>query len=109
MKRLVILVGLLCLVGSLCVAADKSWTGYVTDEGCAAKGRTGAGHAGCAEKCLSKEGTKAVLVTDGDNKVVKIANQDKVKGHAGHHVKVTGKLDGETLTIDSVSMVEEKN
>ena len=116
MKRLAILVGLLFLVTSLCVAlgqeqhkkqaADKSWTGYVTDEGCAAKGRGGAGHADCAEKCLSKEGTKAVLVTDGDNKVVKIANQDKVKGHAGHHVKVTGKLDGDSLTIESVSMVE---
>ena len=109
MKKFAILVGLVFLATSLCVAADKSWTGYVTSEHCAARGNPASHSKSCVDSCLGKEGAKAVLLTDGDNKVVKIANQDKVKGHAAHHVKVTGKLDGDTLTIDSVTMVEEKN
>jgi hypothetical protein len=41
-------------------------------------------------------------VTEG--KVLKIANPDKVKDHLGHLVVVTGKLDGDTVTIESVKM-----
>ena len=33
------------------------------------------------------------------DKVIKIANQDKVKEHVGHKVTVSGKLDGDTLTV----------
>ena len=105
MKKVAIVIGLMLLATTWAFSAD-SWTGYVSDSNCKAKGN-GPGHAACAEKCIGK-GAQAVLVTDGDNNVVNIANQDKVKGHAGHHVKVTGKLDGDTLTVDTVSMVEEK-
>ena len=102
MKKVVIVIGLLLLATSA-FAAD-SWTGYVTDAKCAASGKGGADHAGCAKKCLGG-GDSAVLVSDG--KVVKIANQDKVKGHEGHQVTVTGKLEGDTLTIATLKMVEE--
>jgi hypothetical protein len=100
MKKVAIVIGLLMLSTSL-FAAD-SWTGYVTDAKCAAGGKGGADHAACAKKCIGG-GEAAVLVADG--KVVKIANQDKVKGHEGHHVTVTGKLEGDTLTIASLKMV----
>ena len=43
-----------------------------------------------------------MFVTDG--KVIKIANADKVMDHLGHKVTITGKLDGDTVTIDSVKM-----
>lgn len=103
MKKVLIVVGMLLIATSL-FAAD-SWTGYVTDSKCAASGKTGPDHAGCAASCI-KRGDSAVLVTT-DGKIVKIANQDKVAGHAGHHVTLTGKLDGDTLTIASLTMIED--
>src|ERR1022692_2741120 len=102
MKKIAIVVGVLML-STLAFAAD-SWTGYVTDAKCAAAGKGGADHVACAKKCFAS-GEAAVLVVDG--KVVKIANQDKVKGHEGHHVTVTGKLEGDSLTIDKLTMVKE--
>ena len=101
MKKVVVLVGLVMLV-SLAFAAD-SWTGYISDAKCK---KGGADHAACAKKCIAG-GEKAVLVTDDGGKVVQIANQDKVKGHEGHHVTVTGKLDGDNLTIASLKMVKD--
>ena len=92
------------MFATVAFAAD-SWTGYVTDAKCAAGGKGGADHAACAKKCIGG-GEAAVLVVDG--KVVKIANQDKVKGHEGHHVTVTGKLEGDTLTIDKLTMVKDE-
>lgn len=97
MKKFALLLGL-CLLTTVVFAAD-SWTGFVTDAKCAAAGKGGADHAACAQSCI-KGGEAAVLVVDG--KVVKIANQDKIKGHAGEQVTVTGKLDGDTLTVASV-------
>jgi hypothetical protein len=44
-----------------------------------------------------------VFVT-AEGKVVQIANPDKVMDHLGHKVKVTGNLDGDNLTIDSIEM-----
>ena len=32
-----------------------------------------------------------VVVTDGDQKILTVENPDKLKGHEGHHVAVTGK------------------
>ena len=97
MKKFVLLLSL-CLTVSAAYAAD-SWTGYVTDSKCAASGKSGADHATCAKSCLGR-GDAAVLVVDG--KVVKIGNQDKVKEFAGEKVTVTGKLTGDTLTVDTV-------
>lgn len=105
MKKLALVVALALLATPLFAG---SWTGHITDEACASKGKGGPDHADCSARCLSKEGAKAVLVT-GDGKVVKIANTDKVKAHAGHHVKVSGKLEGDTLTVETVSMVETKS
>jgi uncharacterized protein YdeI (BOF family) len=104
MKKFAILLSFVLILSTVAFAAD-SWTGYVTDAKCAAGGKgTDASHAACAKKCIGG-GEAAVLVVDG--KVVKIANQDKVKGHEGHHVTVTGKLDGDTLTIAKLTMVKE--
>jgi hypothetical protein len=56
--------------------------------------------ADCAQKCI-KGGSPAVLVTE-DGKIYKIDNQAKIVDHAGMNVTVTGKLKGDTITIDSV-------
>src|SRR5215475_3100484 len=85
------------------MAADL--TGYIVDQNCATKQGAKAAsddHSGCSARCI-KGGAAAVLVT-ADGKVYKIAEQDKVAAHAGHKVTITGKVDGETVSVDSVKM-----
>jgi hypothetical protein len=57
-------------------------------------------NAECAQKCI-KAGSPAVLVTP-EGTIYKISNQDKIVASAGQNVTVTGKLKGDTLTIDTV-------
>ena len=78
------------------------WTGTIADSKCAAKHADASEKSmKCAQACV-KGGADAVFIT-GD-KVVKIANQDAVKEHVGHKVTINGKMDGDTLTVDSVKM-----
>jgi len=98
-------VSVLFFVVAIASAADQSATfkGYVSDSMCGAKGAN-AGHADCMTKCLAK-GAKAVIVTDGDQKVMAVDNPDVLKGHEGHHVSVTGTVTGDSVHIDSVKML----
>jgi len=91
---------------AMTMAADGSWTGWISDSKCGAKGAN-AKAAECTTKCV-KEGAKYVFVNDADQKVYVIDAQDKVAAHAGHHVTVKGSVDGETLKLSSIDMVAEK-
>ena len=85
------------------MAAD--FTGYIVDASCAGKqGAKSASddHAACSARCI-KGGSPAVLV-NSEGKVFKIANQDKVTAHAGHKVTITGKAEGDTITVEDVKM-----
>jgi len=95
----------LCFLVAIASAADKSATvnGYVSDSMCGAKGAN-ANHAACMTKCLGK-GAKAVIVTDGEQKVVNVDNPDALKGHEGHHVSVTGAMTGDSIHVDSLKML----
>lgn len=80
------------------MAADV--TGYVIDQKCSGtKGMRG--NEACAKKCLGG-GSPAVLVTE-DGTIYKVANQDKVVPMAGKKVTVTGKMDGDTITVDTIA------
>src|SRR5438128_1626274 len=85
-------------------AAAAEMTGYISDAKCAkqdvAKAESDA-HAGCAAGC-AKKGAALVFVSGG--KVYKLDDQAKVQDHAGHKVTITGKVEGDTLKIDSVKM-----
>jgi hypothetical protein len=83
----------------------KSMTvnGWVADAKCGAKMGSAAG-AACAQKCVAG-GEKMVIVTDGDSKVLAVDNQDALKGHAGHHVTVTGTMGKDSMHVDSVKMM----
>lgn len=99
---------LLFLVVSYVFAGDdmgKSQTvnGWVSDSKCGAKGAN-ANAAECTKKCLG-EGAKMVVVTDGDNKVLMVQNPDALKGHEGHHISVTGHVDGEAIHVESAKML----
>jgi hypothetical protein len=75
--------------------------GFVQDEACSTKAAM-KGDAACAKKCIDG-GAKAVLVGE-DGTIYKIANQDKIKAHAGHNVTIMGDVKEGTITIDSVKM-----
>ena len=83
--------------------ADEATTvnGYVADSKCGAHGKT---NSACTQKCI-KEGAKMVVVTDGDDKVLTVDNPDKLTGHEGHHVAVTGHVTGESIHVESVKML----
>jgi hypothetical protein len=104
-KLLLVLLALsvLFLVISAAAADMSTVNGWVSDSKCAAKG-TSEKHADCAKKCI-KAGEKMVVVTDGDNKVLTVDNPDKLAGHEGHHVAVTGTVTGDMIHVDSAKML----
>src|SRR6185437_3789653 len=110
MKKLLVIcfaLSLLFLMVAVVSADDmgKSQTvnGWVSDSKCVAKGAN-AGAAACTKKCI-EGGASAVVVTDGDNKVLTVDNQDALKGHEGHHVAVTGHVKGDSIHVESVKML----
>ena len=91
--------------GALAMAADGSWTGWISDSQCGAKGANDkAGTAECTVKCVKEHGAKYVFVNDADKKVYVVDAQDKVADHAGHHVTVKGTVEGDTLKLSSIEM-----
>jgi hypothetical protein len=92
MNRLsIIAIGLLlCSLTALAAPNDQSWSGWISDSKCGAKGAN-ASHQGCAKTCIAS-GQKPVLVADSDQKVLPIDNPDAVKNEIGQHVKVSGSL-----------------
>ncbi len=102
-KKFIMLVTTLLLFGCMAWAADKSWVGTVSDSNCGAKHAVASdAAAACVAKCVSGGG-KYVLVSHG--KVYQLEPQDKFADHAGHSVKVTGDLKGDTITAEEVKMV----
>ena len=97
MKKAILAVALAAGFSASVMAAE--FKGYIIDEKCS-KVASMKGDADCAAKCI-KAGSPAVLLTDS-GKVYKIANQDKVVAMAGKQVTITGKENGETITVDSV-------
>ena len=109
-KLLVILVALtlLFLMVAVVSASDEKGktdtvNGWVSDSQCGAKGANAAA-AECTKKCIAK-GAKMVVVTDGDQKILTVDNPDALQGHEGHHVAVTGQVNGDSIHVDSVKML----
>ena len=96
MKKLLVV---FALAGMSAMAAD--WTGYIIDKSCASKKEMW-GNEACAKNCM-KRGDPAVFVTE-DGTIYQVSNQDKVKDHAGQKVTISGKVDGTTITVESVKM-----
>jgi hypothetical protein len=101
--RFAVAIAATLFAGALTMAADGSWTGYISDSQCGVKGAND-GAAECTTKCVKEHGAKYVFVNDADKKIYVVDAQDKVAAHAGHHVTVKGSVDGETLKLTSISM-----
>jgi Protein of unknown function (DUF5818) len=93
----------IAFTGQKDAAKSISWTGWVTDTNCGAKGAK-AEHAACAAKCVNEHGAKYALFNEADKKVYILDPQDKVAEHAGHEVTVQGRLDGDTIHVSSITM-----
>jgi hypothetical protein len=76
------------------------WTGYISDATCgASNANDSAASKECAKNCV-KGGAAPVFVV-GD-KVIKISDPKKVMNFVGDKVKVTGKLDNDTVSVDTI-------
>ncbi|HLI64252.1 MAG TPA: hypothetical protein VKV05_12705 [Terriglobales bacterium] len=94
----------LCSMTVLAVAKEHSWEGWISDSKCGVKGAN-ASHLACAKKCI-QGGATPVLVTDKDQKVVAIANPDKVMDHLAQHVRLTGSMTSDgAIQVQSVKML----
>jgi hypothetical protein len=86
---------------AICAFATEM-TGVISDAKCGAAHEKKLNEA-CVKKCVGA-GLAPVFVSDG--KVYKIddASKSKVMDHLGHQVKVNGNIEGDTITIESISM-----
>jgi hypothetical protein len=108
MKTLILFTAAL-LFAATSMAAEQTWTGQISDSACGAKHEEAVENQGvmadreCTVACV-RGGSKYVLVVDG--KVLQIANQDNkdLATHAGHKVKMTGELKGNSITVSKIEM-----
>jgi hypothetical protein len=88
-------------------AADQTWTGAISDKLCRGNHKAmGANMVDrdCTQAC-TKGGTPYVLVTDG--KVYQLTNHEAdLRTHAGHTVKLTGELKGDSIRVSKIEMAK---
>jgi hypothetical protein len=115
MNRLCIAVVASMLGAMSMAAADRTWTGTISDSMCGAKHNTSAEHGGtkmsdrdCTLACVKEHNAKYVFVSGG--KVYKVGNQDfaALQEHAGHTVTLTGEISGDTITVSKIAMPAKK-
>jgi hypothetical protein len=104
--NLLAVLGLVLAMVSIAGAQEKTmtWTGWISDSACGAKGATAA-HKDCGVKCVKDKGASYVFVDSKTKTVHKIHNQDAVStDNFGMEVKVTGHtMEDGSIHVDSVA------
>lgn len=102
LARITLVVALLLPVVSL--AAERTWTGVISDSSCGAKHTMMPGKSDkvCTQACIQM-GSKYVLVVGGKN-VYQLSDQKAPEPFAGDRVRVSGTLDAKTKTIQVASI-----
>ncbi len=101
---------LLVLLAAPAFAGD-TFTGWVSDEGCARSRLTQKEITGnnpdCVKRCVG-EGKAVVLIADKERAIFKLADATLLKPELGNYVSVTGLLDKatNTLAVQSVKLLE---
>lgn len=113
MKRLMMTATIMLLAAPGAFAASTTLTGKISDSGCGAShAKMKAQHPGtdaeCTVACV-KGGGKYVFVSGG--KVYTIANQDNqdLALNAGKTVKITGDVEGTTITVSKIAASTKKS
>jgi len=101
------------LASAIVYAADNStsWTGWISDSLCGAKGANAA-HKSCAITCVKSKGASYVFVNDKDKKVIAIQNQNVIDADKdlGVEVTVTGTVNQDgSLHVASIKPVASGN
>src|SRR5262249_23141093 len=108
-KKFAMLAAAILFAAAPALAADKTWTGKISDAKCNGKhakaehgSQTDSDH-DCVTKCVDG-GSKDVVVQGG--KTHQIANQDfaGLKDHGGHTVALTGEMKGDSITVSKIEM-----
>jgi hypothetical protein len=97
MNRRVFACVLLLSLSSVAAFAEEM-TGMIT---CAKCRHTDAKQLSCARGCI-QGGVAPLFYDTASQKFYSIANPDLVKPHAGQRVVVTGKISGDTLTVEQI-------
>ena len=109
MKRLMMMATIVLLAAPGAFAANGTWTGRISDSMCEASHKAAIEHGGgkmtnaqCTEACV-KAGAKYVFTSGG--KVYALANQDDkdIAMHAGKNVRLTGDMQGATITVSKIT------
>jgi hypothetical protein len=113
MKKFAMLAAAILFAAAPALAAEKTWTGTISDAKCNGKHQK-AEHGAqqdsdhdCVTKCVAG-GSKYVFVAGG--KTYQIANQDfaALKDHGGHKVALTGEMKDNAITVSKIDMAPEK-
>ena len=102
-----IIIALLSLAPSLAAQSTQTFTGVITDDGCArnhAQMRMGPTDADCTNACVSAHGS-AYALNDGKT-IYTLKSRDKLEKFAAQKVSIVGTLDTKTNTIqvDSITV-----
>jgi hypothetical protein len=95
---------ILCCLSLLLVATamGAQYTGFISDEHCGARHMDGSqASTDCVTSCV-KSGAAPVFV-GMDKKVYKLSDRSKVTAFYGKKVTITGTMQGDTVTIESVA------
>lgn len=81
-------------------------TGWISDAACGAgNGNGSSASRECAKNCI-KGGSKAVFVSEKDQKVYQLSDPAKAANFLDKKVKVSGKVSGDKIELTSIAYAE---
>jgi hypothetical protein len=102
MKKAALFCGGLLIFAGLAISAPKqqTFTGAISDSMCGAQHMMEGSAKDCTLKCV--EGGSKFILVDSKGKIYQLSDQTKPRAFAGANVKVTGTLNGDTITVSSI-------
>jgi hypothetical protein len=88
-----------------------TWTGWLSDQGCAAprvaKGILGPNNPECVKRCLD-EGATPVFISEQAKAMFEVKGYSLDRGDLNYHIEVTGMVDdkAKTIAVKSVKRLE---
>ncbi len=111
MRKILGFATVLMMSAAFSLAAEKTMSGKISDSDCGRSHKSAIEHSGkkltdhdCVLACVKEHNAKYVFVSGG--KIYNIANQDYsgLEEHAGHSVRMTGDVSGDTITVTKIAM-----
>jgi hypothetical protein len=114
MKRLLMVAMITLFAAPGALAANGTWTGKISDSKCGMSHKAAIVHGGgkmtdaqCTEACV-KGGAKYVFTSGGKVYALASADDKDLALHAGKNVRISGDLQGTTITVSKITKREKK-